>query len=443
MSEQHLITVVVRTKDRPDRLQEALDSIAAQTHPHIEVVVVNDGGACVEGLVGTWQHQTQRPVQYVALPHSQGRAAALNQGFQSATGTWLAILDDDDVYRPSGLRLLLQQALCRQLDVVYGIVDLVDHKGTETILRKKFQTPYSRHRFLFENYIPVNAILFKKSLLNAVGLVDVQFHIFEDWDFLFRLSLITDFGFVEDVVAEYRNFGTATGAGANEVILHKNARQQFYSKHWSSLNPIYLSDFYDLVHQDAESKYLEIVHRTDQHIQNNELHFSNFFTTLQAIAKRLDGQDKNGNEFLNHFSNLFNIADAIAKRIDFLEKRNNEFEQHFSNLFDNTHALMRDHYSSERKIIDLSTMINSLSEKTVFDLSKMIDSLSEKIDRLEIENKFLKMNINAIDAKNKENHDLMLEKIQQQIHLLTLIIEQSLMRRIKNQIKRFFKAIIG
>lgn len=437
MLEQHLITVVVRTKDRPDRLQEALDSIAAQTHPQIEVVVVNDGGACVETLVGTWQHQTQRPVQYVAFPHSHGRAAALNQGFQSATGTWLAILDDDDVYRPSGLNTLLQQALHRQLDVVYGIVDLVDHTGTEKTLRKKFQTPYSRHRLLFENYIPVNAILFKKSLLNSVGFVDEQFHIFEDWDFIFRLSLLTDFGFVEDVVAEYRNFGTATGAGAGakELNLHKNARGQFYTKHWSSLNPMYLSDFYDFVYQDAESQYLQIVHRTDQHIQNNELHFSNFFTTLQAVAKRLDAQDTNGNEFLIHFSNLFNISDAIAKKIDSLEKRNNEFEQHFSNLFNNTHTLIRDQYSSQQKIIDLLQMIHFLSEKT---------------DRIETENKIIKesiskinINIDTFDTKNKENQELVLQKIEQsKINLITFISEQSLMRRIKNKISRFLKSFI-
>ena len=39
-----LVSVIVRTKDRPTLLKRALQSIAGQTYRPIEVVVVNDGG---------------------------------------------------------------------------------------------------------------------------------------------------------------------------------------------------------------------------------------------------------------------------------------------------------------------------------------------------------------------------------------------------------------
>lgn len=39
-----LVSVVIRTKDRPKRLAEAVRSVREQTHRPLEVIVVNDGG---------------------------------------------------------------------------------------------------------------------------------------------------------------------------------------------------------------------------------------------------------------------------------------------------------------------------------------------------------------------------------------------------------------
>ncbi|MFA4919550.1 MAG: glycosyltransferase [Thermodesulfovibrionales bacterium] len=44
MSNNPLVSIVVRTKDRPKLLKRALQSIAEQTYRPMEVVLVNDGG---------------------------------------------------------------------------------------------------------------------------------------------------------------------------------------------------------------------------------------------------------------------------------------------------------------------------------------------------------------------------------------------------------------
>jgi len=44
MNNNPLVSIIIRTKDRPKLLKRALQSIAEQTYRPIEVVLVNDGG---------------------------------------------------------------------------------------------------------------------------------------------------------------------------------------------------------------------------------------------------------------------------------------------------------------------------------------------------------------------------------------------------------------
>ena len=101
-----LVSVIVRTKDRPELLQDALKSIASQTYQSIEAVLVNDGGCEVdqgeaEAILG------EIPLSYVKNETSLGRGAALNIGLEKSKGVYVAFLDDDDVYYHGGIAALM------------------------------------------------------------------------------------------------------------------------------------------------------------------------------------------------------------------------------------------------------------------------------------------------------------------------------------------------
>ena len=86
------ISVVVRTKDRPQLLAEALQSLAAGSYRRVEVVLVNDGGE-----PPTIPVDLPLDVVRVDLPVNRGRAGAANAGVEAATGDHVAFLDDDDL----------------------------------------------------------------------------------------------------------------------------------------------------------------------------------------------------------------------------------------------------------------------------------------------------------------------------------------------------------
>jgi glycosyltransferase involved in cell wall biosynthesis len=94
-----LVTAVIPTRNRPDLVTRAVRSALAQTHQHLEIVVVIDGpdGPTVEALSAI----DDPNFRYVELQKSVGGSEARNVGVREASGDWIAFLDDDDEWMPT------------------------------------------------------------------------------------------------------------------------------------------------------------------------------------------------------------------------------------------------------------------------------------------------------------------------------------------------------
>ena len=202
-----VVSVVVRTKDRPEMLAEALDSIAESGYRRVEVVLVNDGGAPPDIPA-----EFPFPVVRVEMGTNQGRAAAANAGVVAATGDYLCFLDDDDLIEPDHLGTLVGLVSAAGVRVAYtdaavGIYELDPPVGWREVDRR---LPYSRdfdpELLLVDNYIPFNTLLIEHSLFDEAGPFDPKLEFFEDWEFLIRLADLTPFHHRPQVTAEYRHF---------------------------------------------------------------------------------------------------------------------------------------------------------------------------------------------------------------------------------------------
>ena len=97
------VSVVMPAYNAATTLQASMDSVFAQTHADVELIVVDD---CSQD--GSWdiirEVAAREPcVVAIRLPRNGGVAAARNAGIEAATGTHIAFLDSDDRWRPEKL----------------------------------------------------------------------------------------------------------------------------------------------------------------------------------------------------------------------------------------------------------------------------------------------------------------------------------------------------
>ena len=95
------LSVVIPTRDRPDRLQETLEAIASQAFPGLEVVVVDDGSK--PGTLETLQKSPPIQVRHWLRQKGRGPAAARNRGVAAAEGERVLFLGDDTRPAPGAL----------------------------------------------------------------------------------------------------------------------------------------------------------------------------------------------------------------------------------------------------------------------------------------------------------------------------------------------------
>lgn len=124
-----LVSVVMPVRDREPYVGEAIQSILAQTYPHLELVVVDDGSTDgTPGVLGEWAARDERvrPV----FPGQVGVARASNIGIREARGEMYARMDSDDVSLPRRLEVQLARMRERGVEVCGSCMLLFgDQKG--------------------------------------------------------------------------------------------------------------------------------------------------------------------------------------------------------------------------------------------------------------------------------------------------------------------------
>jgi glycosyltransferase involved in cell wall biosynthesis len=97
-SAEPLVTGVVTYYGEHEEVRDAVDSLLAQTHRNLEVVVVNDGSFCAEDLVLFELAEVDR-VRVLHKPNG-GESTARNLAILDADGEYLAFLDADNTFEP-------------------------------------------------------------------------------------------------------------------------------------------------------------------------------------------------------------------------------------------------------------------------------------------------------------------------------------------------------
>lgn len=230
MSKYHpLISAVVTTHNRLNLLPKALDSVADQSYPNLELIVVDDGSReSAETLVLSYNNTI--PVQFIRNDSPQGACKARNTGIEAASGIMIAGLDDDDEWHPQRIEKLVN-AYSDGVSFVTSDVLIVFKHGSVVWKKKKKIT---LDDLLYSNAVG-NQGLIKKEYLMEIGGFDESLSAAQDYDLWIRLC--ERFGPVENVQKSlqtvYMNHGSKRISSSK---LQLTGYLQFYQKHKSKMN---------------------------------------------------------------------------------------------------------------------------------------------------------------------------------------------------------------
>jgi GT2 family glycosyltransferase len=205
-----LVSILVRTTQRPAWLRQALQSIRNQTYPNIEVVVVEDGEPVSRDLIE--QEFGDMHITYRATHNRVGRSNAGNLALSLAHGEWINFLDDDDVFFADHVEVVLQGARTSGCKGAYAIgwetvtrvTDVARAEYIEEAHHAIHVQPFNRFVLWHHNYLPIQCVLFHRSLYEQHGGFEADMDQLEDWNLWTRYTLNDDFAFVEKTTSIYR-----------------------------------------------------------------------------------------------------------------------------------------------------------------------------------------------------------------------------------------------
>lgn len=124
------VLMSVYAKDRPEYLDAAIASMAAQTVPFRDMVVVCDGPLTdgLDKVLDDWKWELDGRLTLHRLPENGGLGAALAAGLPLCRCDVVARMDADDVSRPDRCRILLGKMAADGLDLVGGAIEEFDRE---------------------------------------------------------------------------------------------------------------------------------------------------------------------------------------------------------------------------------------------------------------------------------------------------------------------------
>ncbi len=203
-----LVSVIIPTYNRRALTIRAVESVLAQTYPHFEVIVVDDGST--DDTIEYLSRIPDPRVKVLPIKHSGHPSIARNAGIEIAKGEYIALLDSDDEWLPPKLEKQVEVfTKLPATGMVCSDAYKIDLNGEEISLYhgKKLSAGYfTLNRLLKSNPVICSSALIRKKIFSDVGLFshDFVFRAAEDYVFWLRMARSYPIYYLDCPLLNYR-----------------------------------------------------------------------------------------------------------------------------------------------------------------------------------------------------------------------------------------------
>ncbi len=213
------VSVVIPAYNSREFLPIAIESVLAQTHFAVEIIVVDDGSTDEPQVVCD-----RYPVKYI-YQTNQGAASARNAGISASTGNYLVFLDSDDYLFPDAIEIGME-CLNANSDAgfVFGsyLFKSINPDGSYTTQKLSDDPPsVASYTTILtaQHKVQCGTAIFRRTAIESVGGFDPSLAVMEDLHLFLRIARNFPIDFHGRVVSEYRYHGKNISSGSAKMLI--------------------------------------------------------------------------------------------------------------------------------------------------------------------------------------------------------------------------------
>jgi len=219
-----IVSVIITTFNRPQYLAEAIDSVLIQDFKALELIVINDASTDgkTEEIILLYKDKDQR-VKYIKNERNLNSVRSLNAGLKSASGKYIAILDDDDAWIYKGKLSQQVKFLEDNKDYILvgtNIIAVEAEKGREIVKSNYALTDDKIRKSIFlDNPFAHSSVMYRREESLSIGGYDENLKRGKDYDLWLRLGKLGKMAVLPGFWVKYR---IDTSSRENAIKVKRN-----------------------------------------------------------------------------------------------------------------------------------------------------------------------------------------------------------------------------
>jgi glycosyltransferase involved in cell wall biosynthesis len=204
MNEEPLVSVIIPTYNRKNKVLEAIESVVVQNIPNMEILVVDDGST--DGTA-EFLKSKDLPISIIKKENG-GVSSARNAGIKASKAKYLAFLDSDDLWLEGKLSAQLAYFNDHpEASLIY--TDQYINVDGQNLDQTRFQRQVPRNKMSFPGFVDltpihISTVILKREVLNTVGTFNETLRVHEDSELWNRISDRYRLDFIEEILGVYR-----------------------------------------------------------------------------------------------------------------------------------------------------------------------------------------------------------------------------------------------
>jgi len=196
------ITIITPSYNQGQFLEKTILSVLNQTYPNLEYIII-DGNSTDNSVEIITKYA--RHLYYWVSEKDGGMYDAINKGLKIASGSILAYLNSDDIYRPNTIRTVAEYFQKHpETSMVYGDTDYIDAKDDFMYAYRYPAFNYRRFMLLNWSSIPQQASFWRRDIHDKLGYFNADFKMAGDFEFYARVGKHYRIDHIKQILAAQR-----------------------------------------------------------------------------------------------------------------------------------------------------------------------------------------------------------------------------------------------